>query len=311
MNIGKREVPKMRHASDGSVEWRCSKCFLFKPIATFSKVDERRGYVCGACDSLENAGHRNTEAFILDPLLCTPCKPLVIRSWERAVWKHIRKRLLPGTARVQRVILGQIKAGRYKNHREGLLELLATTDIARPDEYFWFVFRQGLLGNQILRLYAVGVAKYAAKLSCLYEQDRRVEDVLFEVRHVAIAQDSNLFAVRQVAYDILEKLQQTYNPVSQVKAAMALTATCFPEAYEAALAATGWTAEMWLAVKGMLVQTEANKVDRSKALLHILGDMRQLVMGLVADWVENHKQEEKRNLMKFKVGAVDYDALDD
>jgi hypothetical protein len=313
MEIGKREAPKTRRASDGTVEWRCTKCLLFKPIAKFVKVDERRGYVCGACDSLDRAGHRNTKAFILDQLLAVPCKPVNAQIWDRAVWKHVRKHLLPIECEQKKrnTILNRIRAGRFKNYHVGLMGLLASKDLKRSDEYFWFVFQKGLLDIQTLRLYAVGAAKYIAQLSCLYTQDTRVADVLFEARHVAIAQEGHLNTTRQVAYDICETLQKEYNPLPTHKAAMALTATCFPDSYEAALAATGWAVESWLSMKGLLEQSSDNSVAREEAVRAFLRDLSQLVATLAQAWIEDRTQEAQKKLNKFVSGEIDYDAIDD
>jgi len=316
MEIGKRELPKTRRASDGSVEWRCSKCLLFKPIDSFAKTDERRGYMCGACDSMEKAGHRNTAPFVLDFLLREPCKPSNLRAWDRAVWRHIYKHLLPFEAGAKKRIglLSGFRTGQknlFTKYRRQLIALLATDDLKRPDEYFWFVFRRGLLDLQTLRLYAVGVAKYVARLSNLYAQDKRVEDVLFEARHAAMTPGENLHVTRQVVYDILEKLHEEYNPQPMHKAAMALTAVCFPDPYEAAVAATGWAVESWLATKGLLEKTVANAADRDAAILYILKDLRRLMMTMAESILETEDQKQQQQAMKYKTGAIDYDALDD
>lgn len=317
MEIGKRELPKTRRASDGSVEWRCSKCLLFKPIdSSFAKADERRGYVCKACDSMEKAGHSNTAPFVLDPLLREPCKPVNLRAWERAVWRHIYKHLMPyetGPAK-RSILLAGIRRGQknlFTKYRQQLIALLATDDLTRPDEYFWFVFRRGLLDLQTLRLYAVGVAKYVAQLSNLYSQDKRVEDVLFEARHAAMTPGENLHVTRQVVYDILEKLHEEYNPQPMHKAAMALTAVCFPDPYEAAVAATGWAVESWLATKGLLEKTVTNAADRDKVIFYFLKDLRRLMIVMAESVVEAETQKAQRQTLKFKSGAIDYDAIDD
>lgn len=312
MEVGKRELLRTRRASDGSVEWRCSKCLLFKCIDNFVRTDEKRGYVCKACVLTEEARCQNTKAFVLDFLLADTCKPVNVSAWESAVWRHLYKHLDKSKSAKRTVILEGIRAGRRRvlsKYRLQLISLLATTDLKRLDEYFWLAFRPGLLDQQTLRLYAIGVAKFVAILVGLYAQDSRVEDVLFEVRHAAITHEK-MATLRQTVYNILEKLQEEYNPLPMHKAAMSLTAVCFPYAYEAALAATGWAVEAWLAVKGLSEETEANKLNRQAAILDFLDDLRHLMMPLAKDVLEADAQERQRRAMKYKTGAIDYDGID-
>lgn len=335
--MGFQLLSKTRRASDGSVEWRCSKCLLFKPIDSFVKTDSKRGYICKACESLETTvSHSST---LLDFLLVPAWTPVNTWQWERAVWRHIYRQLPPIEATApssatyrekcanraakrrkrRRLILLGIRAKRENmrtRYRACLLSLLASKDLERPDDYFWLVLQREIFGQRAQRLLSVGMAKYIVQLSGLYAQDPQVEDVFFEVRHAAMSDKEPTPAIRQITYDIWSRLQREYNPISMHRASMALTATCFPDAREALIATLNWAVESWLEmqkIRGRDIVSDANK---KAAIMDFLEKMRQLTMPLAGSLLEEdgavqRLQRWSKSASDPKVGkVVDYDAIE-
>lgn len=311
MDTEKIDAPVSRRARDGSVEWRCKTCLQFRRPEDFKRKDGKRGYVCQPCAKVELAGTTSTADTVLHFLSKAPWAPVQRPVWEKAVWPGIRlhKREVDSKSDMLKRVRGGSPLAMRKYQR-GLMRVLSAPEGLTPQDYFWLVLRPSLVPVQLARSLAVGATTYAVHLSGL--EHPRVDEVLFDIRHIAHAQEGSAYDARKAVFEISESLDDgEYHPPAQFKAVQALVALCFPSSEEALIGTVNWAVEAYLAKLDLLEKRPNQLVEREEAIDSMLRDLRSLFRPLAKDWSEAQDEVERKHVNRFLNSDISEEDDDD
>jgi hypothetical protein len=235
-----------RRASDGSILYMCTNCSQYKKPTEFATKDAIRGYTCRSCNMAARLLVKENESESLC-LRNSNWHPKNRKDWEQAIWKHLTlfSELKKPYGKQRIITLEGIRKGDrgiIDRNRKGLISLLCTEDM-KGTGYFWVAFLPNLLSEEELRSFILGVVKYAIVMSGL-DKLTDMSAFITGLRYGYCDADGGLNKVKRLAYSLIEKFEEEYNPIPAKKTVHIILEACLPVVREAAIRVIILTIEM-------------------------------------------------------------------